>query len=219
MQEQWTFSTLVGKILPVLFNCLTSLIYSQAKKLLIIKNLSISSKYSDELLECDSCGFYVHEGCYGISDTDSKSSNISNASTEPWFCNSCLLTDPLSTTFTLTRRVIHQCELCPNTECGLLKETDNGRFAHIVCALYVPGVTFQDTDKLWPVVLDEIPIQRWGEQVCSLCEDGQYSRTGVCIQCDAGLCKTYFHVTCAQSQGLLVDPAKQVWNENLNLKI
>ena len=29
------------------------------------------------------------------------------------------------------------------------------------------------------------------------------TRTGVCICCDAGMCKSYFHVTCAQREGLL----------------
>ena len=33
------------------------------------------------------------------------------------------------------------------------------------------------------------------DQACQLCEDEQYARTGVCISCDAGLCKSFFHVT------------------------
>lgn len=84
------------------------------------------------------------------------------------------------------------------------------RFVHILCALYIPGVAFQDTEKLWPVVLDEIPAQRWGEQACSLCEDPCLTRTGIVIKCDAGLCKTYFHVTCGLAHGFLVDPMQQV---------
>lgn len=72
--------------------------------------------------------------------------------------------------------------------------------------MYTPDVAYQDTERLWPVVLDEIPYTRWGEQICTLCEDIRYSRTGICIKCDAGLCRVYFHVTCAQKHGLLVDP-------------
>jgi hypothetical protein len=49
----------------------------------------------NELVSCDSCGFYTHEGCYGITDTESKQSTNSLASTEPWFCNSCLNVDLL----------------------------------------------------------------------------------------------------------------------------
>lgn len=90
-------------------------------------------------MECDSCGFFVHEGCYGLSDLESKVSESSNASTEPWFCNSCLLHDLGEGKFNYTKRSVHQCELCPNVDCGLLKETETGKFVHIICALYVPG--------------------------------------------------------------------------------
>ena len=34
-----------------------------------------------------------------------------------------------------------------------------------------------------------------GVQDCSLCEDELLRRTGVCISCDAGMCRSYFHVT------------------------
>ena len=32
------------------------------------------------------------------------------------------------------------------------------------------------------------------------------ARTGVCIQCDAGMCKSYFHVSCAHAAGFLSEP-------------
>ena len=73
------------------------------------------SESSDELVECDLCGLFVHEGCYGISDTDSKISTNSSASTEPWFCNSCLLDNKSP-----------NCDLCPN-QGGIFKETEAGR--------------------------------------------------------------------------------------------
>ena len=31
------------------------------------------------------------------------------------------------------------------------------------------------------------------------------ARSGICIDCDAGLCKTFFHATCAQKEGLLFE--------------
>ena len=43
------------------------------------------------------------------------------------------------------------------------------------------------------------------------------SRTGVCIQCDAGLCKSYFHVSCAQANGLLSEPAYVTSSQNVNM--
>ena len=92
----------------------------------------------DELVQCDSCGFFAHEGCYGISDTDSKLTSTSSASTEPWFCNSCLVDDERiepkieksnAANGTISIKCFtRSCQLCPNVECGLLKETENGRF-------------------------------------------------------------------------------------------
>lgn len=86
------------------------------------------------------------------------------------------------------------CELCPNKG-GIFKETDVGKWVHLVCALYVPGVAFGEVDKLTSVTLFEMPYSKWGTKTCGLCEDEKFARTGVCIGCDAGLCKTYFHVT------------------------
>ncbi|EAA06781.5 AGAP000754-PA [Anopheles gambiae str. PEST] len=145
----------------------------------------------NEIVECDGCGVTVHEGCYGVSECTSVTSTISSCSTEPWFCDACKagVENP-------------DCELCPNKG-GIFKETDVGRWVHLVCALYVPGVAFGEVDQLSSVTLFEMPYNKWGAKTCCLCEDAQLARTGVCIGCDAGMCKTYFHVTCAQYYGLL----------------
>ncbi|KAK3795819.1 hypothetical protein RRG08_052252 [Elysia crispata] len=154
--------------------------------------LSDRSGDEDEIVECDNCGIAVHEGCYGISESHSTASTVSSASTEPWFCDACKANaEPV-------------CELCPNSG-GIFKETDNGKWVHIVCALYTPGVAFGDVDRLSLVTLFEMPYSKWGAKECSLCEDSRFSQTGVCINCDAGMCKAYFHVTCAQREGLLAE--------------
>ncbi|GFO20441.1 PHD finger protein 14, partial [Plakobranchus ocellatus] len=154
--------------------------------------LSDRSGDEDEIVECDNCGISVHEGCYGISENHSTSSTVSSASTEPWFCDAC------------RANAAPVCELCPNSG-GIFKETDNGKWVHIVCALYTPGVAFGDVDRLSLVTLFEMPYSKWGARECSLCEDSRFSQTGVCINCDAGMCKAYFHVTCAQREGLLAE--------------
>lgn len=145
----------------------------------------------NEIVECDSCGVTVHEACYGISDTGSLSSTDSLSPTAPWFCEACKagVKDPI-------------CELCPNSG-GIFKETDVGKWVHLVCALYVPGVAFGEVDKLTSVTLFEMQYSKWGAKSCSLCTDDRFARTGVCIGCDAGMCRTYFHVTCAQREGFL----------------
>ncbi|XP_030828175.1 PHD finger protein 14 isoform X2 [Strongylocentrotus purpuratus] len=155
--------------------------------------LGENSEDTDEIVECDMCGVPVHEGCYGEnqSDADSTSSNQTASSTEPWFCDHCKA-GVLNPT----------CELCPNLG-GAFKETDAGRWVHVVCALYVPGVAFSDVAKLRWVTLSEMAPAKWGAKSCSYCEDERFSLTGVAISCDAGMCRNFFHVTCGQREGLL----------------
>ncbi|TPP67488.1 PHD finger protein 14 [Fasciola gigantica] len=162
---------------------------------------------NDELIECDGCGVVVHEGqfivvsldfcsdCYKIVDSIFLSSGASSSSTDAWFCEACLagVFDPL-------------CELCPNTN-GAFKRTDNNRWVHLICALYTPGVAFNDPENLMDVTLTELSPKSWSAHECSLCEESFFAWTGVCIACDAGLCRTFFHVTCAQKHGLLSEPA------------
>lgn len=147
----------------------------------------------NEIVECDSCGVSVHEGCYGVSDNVSISSTNSTCSTEPWFCEACRagVSEP-------------DCELCPNKG-GIYKETDVGKWVHLICALYVPGVAFGEVEQLSSVTLFEMQYSKWGAKLCSLCDNSLFARTGVCIGCDAGMCKTYFHVTCAQVAGYLIE--------------
>ncbi|XP_076864639.1 PHD finger protein 14 isoform X4 [Brachyhypopomus gauderio] len=159
--------------------------------------LGDNSEDTDEIIQCDNCGVTVHEGCYGVDgESDSIMSSASENSTEPWFCDAC------------KNGVRASCELCPSQD-GIFKETDAGRWVHVVCALYVPGVAFGDIDKLRPVTLTEMNYTKYGAKECSLCEDARFARTGVCISCDAGMCRSYFHVTCAQREGLLSEAAAE----------
>ncbi|XP_076013361.1 PHD finger protein 14 isoform X2 [Genypterus blacodes] len=159
--------------------------------------LGDNSEDADEIIQCDNCGVTVHEGCYGVDgESDSIMSSASENSTEPWFCDAC------------KNGVAPSCELCPNQD-GIFKETDAGRWVHVVCALYVPGVAFGDIDKLRPVTLTEMNYSKYGSKECSFCEDTRFARTGVCISCDAGMCRSFFHVTCAQREGLLSEAAAE----------
>lgn len=169
----------------------TELNEKYSKILICFGCLGDQSDSINEIVECDNCGVTVHEACYGVSDTASLGSTDSLSPTAPWFCEACKagIVEPV-------------CELCPNKG-GIFKETDVGKWVHLVCALYVPGVAFGEVDKLSSVTLFEMPYNKWGARSCSLCTDGRFARTGVCIGCDAGLCRTYFHVTCAQKEGFL----------------
>lgn len=122
--------------------------------------LSSQSDEDDEIIECDSCGVTVHESCYGVTGEDIHSqdnvsvhSNLSSESTEPWFCEPC-------------KRSVYEprCELCPNSG-GIFKETDTGRWVHMVCALYTRGVTFENIHNLTDVSLFELNYSLFGSKV------------------------------------------------------
>nr|CDS25904.1 PHD finger protein 14 [Hymenolepis microstoma] len=156
--------------------------------------LGDESNASDELIECDACKVVVHEECHKVYENVFLSSSASSSETDPWFCEPCLagVENPM-------------CELCPNLD-GVFKRTDNNRWVHILCALYTRGVKFDYLDSLQDVTLTELPYQQWSSKECSLCQDKFFAWTGVCIDCDAGLCKSHFHATCAQREGLISEP-------------
>lgn len=156
--------------------------------------LGTRSDDSDEIVECDSCGISVHEACYGIQESGSVASNISDASTEPWFCEPCRANIKHPT-----------CQVCP-TKGGIFKETDMGNWIHLVCALYTPHISFFDPQRITRATLFELNYQNWGRRSCTLCSEAKLARTGICIECDAGMCRSFFHVTCAQEHGLLSEP-------------
>jgi len=154
------------------------------------------SDHTNEIVECDGCGVMVHEVCYGILESSSIASNVSAASTEPWFCEPCMAGVKCP-----------PCEVCP-LKGGIYKETDVGRWIHLVCALYIPNIKFFDQARMTRVTLFEVSYKSWGARACHLCKDIKMAKTGICIECDAGMCRQYFHVTCAQEAGLLSEPSE-----------
>ncbi|XP_078394480.1 protein AF-10 isoform X3 [Cetorhinus maximus] len=101
---------------------------------------------------------------------------------------------------------IKKCELCPHKD-GALKRTDNGGWAHVVCALYIPEVQFANVTTMEPIVLQYVPHERFNK-TCYICEEqGRESKaaTGACMTCNKHGCRQAFHVTCAQLAGLLCE--------------
>ena len=153
----------------------------------------------DNVLECDNCGITVHEGCYGAPPSDPDNDELDMS----WFCEPCIANIDGS----------QQCELCPNKE-GVMKCTDSGKWAHMVCALYSEGIGFGDTIRLEPIITTDIPPSKFGYKKCDLCEDDRFAYSGLVVECDAGLCKSNFHITCAQKLGFLMENS----NENEEIK-
>ncbi|CAG2057181.1 unnamed protein product [Timema podura] len=82
------------------------------------------------LLTCQDCQMCVHASCYGIT---------LRWSSKDWRCDKC-------------RAGMYQasCCLC-SVRGGALKRTTNGCWAHLLCSLMIPGISFRDIKGKEPI--------------------------------------------------------------------
>ena len=78
-------------------------------------------------------------------------------------------------------------------------------YVHAVCSLYIERIRWGSESAVAPILIDQVRPSKWGAKLCELCNDDDLASSGVCIKCDAGMCSTYFHATCAQKHGLLIE--------------
>lgn len=139
----------------------------------------------DPIVFCDGCDLMVHTTCYG-------SPLINGVPEGDWFCSKCLVTNK-------NNNKIISCCLCPETG-GAMKHTVDKKWAHIVCALFVPEVFFKDSEGRKGIDCSEVPWTRWRKK-CYVCETVK----GCVIDCSEPKCPLAFHVTCGLKQELCIE--------------
>lgn len=133
---------------------------------------------NDKLLSCRKCHVTVHASCYGVTVLPTDLQN--------WACDKCR-----------AGMIQVMCCLCPMRG-GAVKRTSDGRWAHIVCALLLPGVTFKDPINKDPINVLTIKTDMLKQQCCCC---GQ--KDGACLSCRQ--CNALFHPSCGLVAGATFD--------------
>jgi hypothetical protein len=128
----------------------------------------------NELVCCIKCNILVHQQCYRIKNVDIENYN--------WLCDACKCdaTDI-------------KCSIC-NKFGGAFKATNEGEWAHVICALCIPDLSIISTSENCDIIqgIDHLKLNEQFSMICSLC-----GTVGICIQCQWPECNTVFHPSCA----------------------
>ena len=128
---------------------------------------------TNAIVFCDGCDLAVHQDCYGVPFIPEGQ----------WLCRKCQLIG----------RGVPTCIFCPNTD-GAFKQTNSSKWAHMLCAMWIPETSLGNTTFMEPVMdVDKVPKTRW-RLTCYICRQ----KMGACIQCGNKACYQAFHVTCAR---------------------
>jgi len=132
---------------------------------------------ANAIVFCDGCDLAVHQECYGVPYIPEGQ----------WLCRKCQLVG----------NARPSCIFCPN-EGGAFKQTNNTKWAHLLCATWIPEVTIGNPSLMEPITdVEKVPNSRW-KLGCYICKQDM----GASVQCSDGRCYEPFHLTCARQAGL-----------------
>uniref|UniRef100_A0A914H9Z0 Peregrin n=1 Tax=Globodera rostochiensis TaxID=31243 RepID=A0A914H9Z0_GLORO len=132
---------------------------------------------ANQIIFCDICNIAVHQECYGVPYIPEGQ----------WLCRRCQMSPSIPV----------DCALCSCTS-GAFKQTSDGRWAHVVCAIWLNEVHFGNTVFLEPVEGVGFSIKRRRKLTCLICK----RKVGACLQCSNKACVRSFHATCARYAGM-----------------
>ena len=128
---------------------------------------------TNAIVFCDGCDLAVHQECYGVPFIPEGQ----------WHCRRCQLVG----------RGMPTCIFCPSTD-GAFKQTNSSKWAHLLCAIWIPEVCLGNNTFMEPVMdVEKVPKSRW-KLTCDICKQ----KMGACIQCGNKNCYRAFHVTCGR---------------------
>ncbi|KDR80821.1 hypothetical protein GALMADRAFT_60740 [Galerina marginata CBS 339.88] len=149
-----------------------------------------------KVLKCKQCQFRVHAGSCGAI--------VDPTSVDSWVCELC------DNEETLEASINSDCLLCPRSGAEdkrkkpwppsdsflrACKPTEGQGWAHILCAVFTPELTFTDSSRLRLVEgLNTVSRHKWSTKCC-LCGEIE----GAVIRCSD--CNKEFHASCAWKQG------------------
>ncbi|KAH7405962.1 PHD-zinc-finger like domain-containing protein [Phaeosphaeria sp. MPI-PUGE-AT-0046c] len=133
---------------------------------------------TNAIVFCDGCDLAVHQECYGVPFIPEGQ----------WLCRRCQLVGRGTPASELPG-----CIFCPNVD-GAFKQTTAMKWAHLLCAMWIPEVSLGNATFQEPVQdVEKVPKTRW-KLSCYICKQ----KMGACIQCGHKSCFEAFHVTCAR---------------------
>lgn len=196
---------------------------------------------TNQIIYCDGCDTCVHQACYGVQSIPQGQ----------WLCDRCeekfqrkwkkreelqyaMLennrankseTEQVAMTKDFVKDNEIGCLFCPNKG-GPFKKTEDGRWAHLSCALWIPAVDIGDRALMEPIIgVENIDNERY-DLVCVICKNKVNNHlpspsqgstdekthgnsankpTSVCIQCASPKCCRSYHVTCAIRAGFAME--------------